>query len=161
MIKGEFILGSDDISVPVNIRKEVFQKELGISGYPNDTHDKTAMHAVLYDDDVPVASSRIYFNGEEFLLDYICVKKDYRNKLIGDLLTRITILKASDFAETMYIHCFTDTSDFFKKYGFKDTGKRDSISKYPAAWLYAKRDDITFMGKCGCCIDCHGCKQGE
>ena len=73
MIKGKWILGNEDCTVPVKIRSEVFAGEFGLSGYGANKEDNYAMHAVLYDDSTPVASSRIYYDGEKFLLDRICV----------------------------------------------------------------------------------------
>lgn len=160
MIKGKFLLGSEDISIPLSIRKEVFEEELGLAGMGGDQNDAAAFHGLLFDDDVPVAASRIFFNGEDFELDCICVKKEYRGQLIGDLMARVTILKASDFAETMVLHSFLDTADFFKKYGFKETDKRDTIGGYPAVWMTLHQSDIKLAGTCGGCKDCHGCKQG-
>ena len=161
MIKGKWILGNEDCSVPVKIRSEVFSKELGLSGYGPNKEDNYAMHAILFDDSTPVASSRIYFDGEKFLLDSICVKRPYRNQQIGDLLARLTILRASEYASTMYIHSFKSTAEFFKRYGFKDAGVYDEIGSYPAVWLKASREEINFIGKCGECMDCHGCRRGD
>ena len=161
MIKGKWILGNEDCTVPVKIRSEVFAGEFGLSGYGANKEDNYAMHAVLYDDSTPVASSRIYYDREKFLLDSICVRRAYRGQQIGDLLARLTILRASEYASVMYIHCFKEAADFFKRYGFEQTGDADKIGRYPAVWLHAPREKINLIGKCGECMDCHGCKRGE
>lgn len=53
MIKGKWILGNEDCTVPVKIRSEVFAGEFGLSGYGANKEDNYAMHAVLYDDSTP------------------------------------------------------------------------------------------------------------
>ncbi|MFR9208268.1 MAG: hypothetical protein ACLVKR_08110 [Lachnospiraceae bacterium] len=67
----------------------------------------------------------------------------------------------SEYASVMYIHCFKEAADFFKRYGFEQTGDADKIGRYPAVWLRAPREKINFIGKCGECMDCHGYKRGE
>ena len=161
MIKGNWILGNEDASLPIAVREEVFSGELGLAGFCAGDEDDYAVHCILYDDGVPAASSRIYFDGEKFLLDSICVKKEHRGRQIGDLLARLTIMRASEYAERMFIHCFADTAGFFTRYGFKPTGEKDNIGKYPALWLCGSRGELRLSGKCGDCRDCRGCEYGE
>ena len=159
MVKGNWIIGEDGLKDAIGIREAVFSGEMGLSGFSKDENDAYAMHCVLYDDAVPAAYSRIYFDGDRFRLDDICVKREYRGMQIGDMLARVTILRALEYTDKLTIHCFENNAGFFERYGFIPTGERDFIGKYPAVWLYAEGDGLKLAGKCGECHDCRGCGE--
>ncbi len=160
MIKGKYILGNDDISVPVSIRKEVFSDEFKLCGFSESPTDNYAVFCVVYFERQPVASSRIYFDGEKFVIDCLCVKKEWRNKKIGDFLLRISLLKASEFTGVIYTYALADSSGFFLRYGFEDCQKDGFIGKIPVKQLKIDRSKIVFLNGCTSCKSCKKCADG-
>ena len=159
MIKGNWIIGGENLKDAIGIRDAVFSEEMGLSGFSEDENDAYAMHCVLHDDDAPAAYSRIYFDGDRFRLDDICVKREFRGMQIGDMLARVTILRALEYTDKLTIHCFESSAGFFERFGFMPNGQRDFIGKYPAVWLYAQGDGLKLAGKCAECHGCGGCGE--
>lgn len=66
------------------IRTEVFMMAQGFQGEFDDI-DKTAVHIVLYSDEVPVGTCRIYWNSDKnaFIAGRIAVRKEWRGQSLG------------------------------------------------------------------------------
>ena len=78
----------------VKIRKEVFMEEQGFHDEFDET-DETAIHLVLYIDQVPAATCR-FFPGQtqgEYIVGRIAVEKEFRGNHLGS-----RILSAARFA---------------------------------------------------------------
>lgn len=69
----------------MNIRRNVFMSE---QGYKNefDEIDDRALHIVIYDNEKPVATCRIYKEGNSYVLGRIAVDKACRGKNLGTVL---------------------------------------------------------------------------
>ena len=160
MIKGKWILGSEDITDAIAVRNAVFNEELQLSA-DFSAQDALSMHAVIYDDDTPAASARLLFHGDELVIDALCVKKEHRGRLIGDLLIRLTILKALDFTDTVYAHTLAEAQPFFEKYGFAEAGEAAVISGVNAPLMRATQQQITAACVFESCKGCSGCKGGN
>ena len=75
MLYGQWISGTNDLSEAYEVRKAVFVEE---QGWPQemeqDEFDKPAWHAMIFDDDKPVATGRIYADNGKYKC---CNKKDH------------------------------------------------------------------------------------
>ena len=71
------------------IREEVFIKEQGFES-EYDEIDNVATHIVLFDNDLPVATCRVFESDTPgvYILGRLAVKKEYRSKGIGKFVIR-------------------------------------------------------------------------
>lgn len=123
MVFGKFISGADDLTPVQEIRKKVFEEELGLS-MQADMPDEFCMHALAYDGETPVGIGRILFDGERFTIAGIAVLRKYRGQMYGDFLIRLLIDKAMmSNAREVYLDALAGTEDFFKITGFEVCGE--------------------------------------
>lgn len=104
-----------------DIRKEVFVKEQGVSEEEEwDEHDQTAIHFIGYNEDQPVAASRLRFLDEYGKLERICVLKEARGKHFGKeiILKMEDIAKQKGYTKTK-LNAQTHAEGFYKKLGYK------------------------------------------
>ncbi len=120
MVKGKFFSGQDDLSVVNNIRELVFQQELGIAKeLDDDGQDAFCMHVVAYDEDFPVATGRIAYDGWEFLISKVCVLKEHRGRKYGDFVVRMLVDRAMMSGATQVkTETFKSIVPFFETIGF-------------------------------------------
>lgn len=146
MIQSEWITGQMDLTKPVAIREAVFGKEAA-----TDAFDGFGFNAVMYNDEVPVGTGRIYHDGKQFRINYICVLEEYRGQRIGDLMTRLLLYKASQFAPEIFIEAPDGVEGFFIRYGFAPTGVEKEVNGVLYREYSVKKEDIYFPSKCGGC----------
>ena len=125
MIEGKWLFGKDEFDDIYNIRKKVFIEDLGLSEDIHfDEYDNRAMHALLLDNDNPVATGKVYEDGGIFTIGGIAVLPEARGKKIGDLLVRMLLQMAFNLlAEEVYVYARPESMDFYKKLGFTDCGQ--------------------------------------
>ena len=145
MIVGKYLWNGDDLSDAYKIRKEVFIKELGRAEEKVfDDLDKVSVHGVVYNEKQnPVASGRIFFDGEEYRLGKIAVLKEERKNGYGDFLVRMLIDKGFEAgADIINVRTQAPTVDFYKKIGFISNGEifQDIDDLYVQAMQLKKND---------------------
>lgn len=131
MITSKWIRPGEDISEALNIRKQVFQEELGWSqAMDQDAIDAYSYHLVLYHQDAPVAAGRISYGGVgKGCLGRICVLNKYRRQGIGDGLVKVLDYKASQLGmKQSLIETVKELEIFYMRIGFMKTG--DTHNKY-------------------------------
>ncbi len=133
-IKGKILLaGLGDLTDVKTIRKAVFQDEQGLSeSLDFDKDDNSAIFALAYETenekDVPVATGRLLFLGERFMIGRIATLKEYRKKGYGDFVVRILLDKAFSMgAKEVYVRAMESAVDFYKTIGFAETGKTETV----------------------------------
>lgn len=151
MVFGKLISGADDLTPVKEIQKKVFEEELGLS-VRTDLPDEFCMHALAYDgdQDIPVGTGRILFDGERFTIAGIAVLKEYRGQMYGDFLIRLLLDKAMmSNAGEIHLDALAGTEEFFKTIGFEVCG--ESYGSCGGNWtpmvLYAAR-----IHKCCDCV---------
>lgn len=142
MIHSQWITGDMDISIPLNIRKSVF----GCA--ERDEFDDFGMNVVMFSEELPIATGRIYHDGKYFRIDNIGVVSEYRGQRVGDLMTRLLLYKASQFAPVIYINVPEGMEGFFARYGFMRTGAENELGQKE---LSVAKDEIIYPSKCGGC----------
>jgi len=116
MVRGKFFSGQDDLSVIKEIRNKVFQES-------GDGQDDFCMHVLAYNEDVPVATGRISYDGWEFVISKVCVLEEHRGKSYGDFIVRMLVDKAMmSNAKQVKLEATKETIAFFEKIGFKLDG---------------------------------------
>lgn len=158
MITSLWMKPGDDISVALELRKTVFQEELG---WPreqdNDLMDNYAFHLVLILNDVPVATGRItYGSVGNARLSRICVKKQYRRQGIGDGLVKVLDYKASQMGmQFSSVEMVPELEKFYSRIGYKKTG--ETVSKYGMDFMIMQKECNDGTGE-NCTHQCSGQK---
>lgn len=148
MIRTKWIDGDRNLDAAIAIRKEVFIREQNVpQDIEIDGTDAYALHLVVFDDSLPVATGRILKTGDEFVLGRIAVLKEHRGLGYGDLVVRMLIRRAYEMgADKQIIHSQLHASGFYEKLGFKRFGEEYSEAGIPHINMIHE-GDIT--GNCG------------
>lgn len=154
MVTNKWIAGIDDITIPKKIREAVFIKEQGFNiNDEYDENDVISWHVVLYWDDVPCATGRMYVKNSVYHIGRIAVLKQYRRRHLADLLMRLLLRRGLDmgakkFAMTSQIYI----THFYEKFGFKKVSENIvKTGKEPHYELFATDQDIVFFTQCKGC----------
>lgn len=150
MVTSVFIPGKEDISEPLEIRREVFMEE---QGWPEsaerDGFDETALHLMVYVDEIPAATGRIWHDGR-FHIGRLAVRKRFRGQKIGDLALRLLVYKAfSSGAEDLSVNAQTYIAPLYRKFGFKESGEESTYAGRPCAEMSVKKEDVVYPSACG------------
>ncbi len=128
MIRGRIVPGSapgEALGQAFSIREDVFVKEQGYAlEIERDSYDETAAHALVWDDDTPLGTGRLYLDDEaEWHIGRVAVRKQARGRGIGDLIMRMLLQSALGFgAETVYLGSQEHAVGFYEKLGFQVYG---------------------------------------
>jgi predicted GNAT family N-acyltransferase len=85
-----------------------------------DEHDKTAIHFVGYEDQTPIAASRLRFVEEYGKLERICVLKEFRGKSHGKEIIAVMeeMIKRNGYQKAK-LNAQTHAEGFYQKLGYK------------------------------------------
>jgi len=127
-IKGTFLQSNDKLDDIFEIRKKVFQDELGILAEQERTEDdEYAIHAVAFkveDESIPVATGRMILENGHFKIGRIAVLKDERGKQYGDFIVKMLVNKAFlSGAEEVHVGALEHAISFYNKIGFERYGE--------------------------------------
>ena len=107
-----------------NIREEVFIKEQGFE-YEFDDIDYEATHFLLFVDNKPVGTCRLFFDKElnAYHLGRVAVKKEYRHLGVGSIL----LLEVEKYlcqlgVDSVILGSQITATDFYKKNGYVEYG---------------------------------------
>jgi len=107
------------------IRKTVFVEEQNVPlDLELDGLDDAAKHIIAYLGEKPVGCARLRINKKKAKLERVAILKDYRYKGFGSQIVNSVIdyCRNNNLRE-IYLHSRIDTTDFYKKLGFKTRGK--------------------------------------
>jgi predicted GNAT family N-acyltransferase len=155
MIRGKFLLSTDDTDKVMEIRRKVFCDEMGFSPESEiDKYDQMAIYALVYDEnDVPGGTGRLYINDEgRFCVGRVCVLKEMRGKYLGDLVMRMLLFRALELnAPEVYITSQLDKVSFFERYGLAPYSDIRFDEGYPHRMMRADAAHIRIEGSCKHC----------
>ena len=140
MIQGKWFPQGSDLTDALRIRNEVF-------GRGGDALDAEAQSTVVYLDDIPVATGRIWWQAGVFWLGDIGVLSNYRGKKLGDLTLRLLLFKAQEhFAREVRLICPPDTEEFFTRLGLRraDTQREGLLE----LWMPGDEIDLDSCKSC-------------
>lgn len=119
----------------MNIRRDVFMSE---QGYKNefDEIDGKALHIVIYDNEKPVATCRIYKEGNSYVLGRIAVDKACRGKNLGTVLLaeaeKIVLKKGG---KEIILHAQCRVRGFYENSGYEGYGQIGEDEGHPHIWM--------------------------
>ena len=162
MVKAYFLLGVEDLSVPMEIRNKVFVEEQGFSAEnENDDMDSRALHIVFTNDGKPVATGRLYFADGAWNIGRVCVLPEYRNLHLGDLLMRALLDQAIHYgADEIRVGAQKQVTGFYEKLGFEPYGEEYLDEGWPHVHMHIsakKVNEFVFGGCGGNCGSCGKC----
>lgn len=159
MIQGKWIPPGQPIDEALRLREAVFVEEQGFSAaLERDDKDALSWHVVLYLEDVPAATGRIYYAEGAYWLGRLCVIKSARGQGLGDLLMRMLLDKAKrHFAPRVCLGAQVQAMPFYAKYGFAPCGRPYEEEGVPHQTMCLRGEDIDLGGTCD--GDCETCGQ--
>jgi len=120
LITAEWFTGADGLDAVHAIRRAVFVEEQGVPEEDEiDGTDAGAIHLLVSDGGVPVATGRILTDGGVFTLGRVAVMKDRRKEGYGDFVVRMLIRRAYELGgREQHLHSQTHAVGFYEKLGF-------------------------------------------
>ena len=114
MIQGKWFAPGTDLSSVLPVREAVFGRSM-------DNLDSESWNVLVYQDNVPVATGRIWWNEGAFRLGDIGVLESFRRQKLGDLVLRLLLYKAqSHAAREVRLTCPRDLTGFFARLGLRE-----------------------------------------
>ena len=114
MVQGKWFSPGSDLSELLSVRSSVF-------GRGSDSLDAISWNVLVYQDSVPVATGRIWWQDGAYFLGDLGVLESFRHQRLGDLVLRLLLFKAqSHAAREVRLFCSRDTTGFFSRLGLKE-----------------------------------------
>jgi predicted GNAT family N-acyltransferase len=150
MITSAFIPGNQDTSDPFLVRDEVFVEE---QNCPRDKEydgfDPQALHLIIYVEEEPAVTGRIWYEDDCFRIGRLGVRKQYRGQKLGDLALRLLLFKTFSMgANKVEIHTQSYLAKFYEKFGFKAQGEQFIESDIPHIAMSVSKDDVVYPSDC-------------
>ena len=140
MVQGKWFAPGEDLS------EEVLPLQRKIFGISGNNPDQAGWNTLVYLDQLPVASGRIWWHEDAFWLGNIGVLPEYRGRRLGDLVLRLLLFKAqSHAAREVRLRCSQDTEAFFARLGFYPV-----IRNYGTVEMKLPGDEIS-LDSCNAC----------
>lgn len=121
----------------MDIRTEVFIEEQGFHDEFDET-DETAVHFVMYDGEIPVATCRVFWSDEKnsFCLGRLAVIRAYRGKQLGARMVE----EAGAFVKKrggkgLILHAQCAAKAFYEKCGYEEFGEVEEEQGCPHIWM--------------------------
>ncbi|MCR5567207.1 MAG: hypothetical protein K6F61_10170 [Clostridiales bacterium] len=120
MVQGKWFAPGSDLSELIPVRSAVF-------GGGRDDLDTSSWNVLVYDDSIPAATGRIWWENGAFWLGGIGVLETCRHRKLGDLVLRLLLFKAqSHAAREVRLRCPADVTGFFERLGLKPQSGEDT-----------------------------------
>ena len=121
----------------LHLRKKVFVEEQGFCDEFDDI-DGRAIHFVLYENDMPIATCRIFVGDTKgsYILGRLCVLKEYRGRGIGSRILSAAEDKVKLLGgDKLSLHAQYQAREFYKKLGYSEYGEIEYEQHCPHIWL--------------------------
>ena len=118
----------------IDIRYQVFTLEQGFAKEDDlDELDNKSIHIIVYIDDKPVATARMFLEDEKtYHIGRLAVLKDYRSQHVGSFILKTFEEKAKELGGTlMRLGSQYDKTEFYIKNGYKKFGDIFDDAGYP------------------------------
>ncbi len=114
MIEGKWFPQGSDLSEVLAVREAVF-------GRGGDDLDAQAWNVLVWQDGIPAATGRIWWQEGSFRLGDLGVLPEYRGQKLGDLTLRLLLFKAqSHYAREVRLRTPEELEGFFARLGLRE-----------------------------------------
>ena len=123
MVQGKWFPPGENISPLIPVREAVF-------GRGADDLDASSWNVLVYQDSVPVASGRIWWQDGAYRIGDLGVIETFRRQRLGDLVLRLLLYKAqSHAAREVRLTCPPGVTGFFARLGLtpQPPGNREEV----------------------------------
>ena len=107
----------------LEIRKKVFVEEQNVPFNIEIEHEEDSRHVICFVDQLAVGTGRWRKTKNGIKLERFAVLTDFRNKGIGKEIVNFILSEISS-NNTIYLHAQEAVVNFYKKLGFKVSGKK-------------------------------------
>ena len=107
----------------LEIRKKVFVEEQNVPLNIEIEHEEDSQHVICFIDQLAVGTGRWRKTKNGIKLERFAVLTDFRNKGIGKEIVNFILSEISS-NNTIYLHAQEAVVNFYKKLGFKVSGKK-------------------------------------
>lgn len=150
MVQGKWFPQGSDLSVPLSLRTQIFNLS-------RDKLDDMAQQVVVYKDETPVGTARLWWAEGAFRLGDLGVLENWRGQGFGDLLIRLLLNKAlNHHASLMQLACPEALVLFFARYGFTRMETHENTKPPQEVWMQLQSRDVSLSH---CPGSCNGCEQ--
>ena len=113
----------EDLSDAYAVRRRVFIEEQGIAESDEyDGTDGSCIHAVIYDNNIPVSTGRVMVC-DDFVIGRVAVVKSYRGRGLGEGIMRALIRACVTMGgDRQILHAQISAKVFYEKLGFTAYG---------------------------------------
>ena len=125
---------SDDAKI---IRKQVFMEEQGFKNEFDDI-DNISFHIVMYDENRPVATCRVYEDivKNEYILGRLSVVKEYRGMRLGaKMIGEAERIVKEKGGTSIRLHAQCRVTPFYGQQGYKEYGVIEDDEGCPHIWM--------------------------
>lgn len=119
------------------IRKQVFMEEQGFKNEFDDI-DNISFHIVMYDENRPVATCRVYEDivKNEYILGRLSVVKEYRGMSLGaKMIGEAERIVKGKGGTSIRLHAQCRVTPFYGQQGYKEYGVIEDDEGCPHIWM--------------------------
>lgn len=119
------------------IRKQVFMEEQGFKNEFDDI-DNISFHIVMYDENRPVATCRVYEDivKNEYILGRLSVVKEYRGMSLGaKMIGEAERIVKEKGGTSIRLHAQCRVTPFYGQQGYKEYGVIEDDEGCPHIWM--------------------------
>ncbi len=151
MITNQWICGNGDLADVMAVRENVFVAEQGFAPEDEfDLFDEQAMHVVIYDGERPIGTGRLYHDGKTFRIGRLCVIKEERGQGVGDLMMRLLLVKAFEYAPSQIrLDAQQRVKGFYENFGFEEDGAVVYEADIPHVPMRVTKESLILKSGCG------------
>ena len=114
--------GIDNLSEAKYVRQTVFIEEQDFVNEFDDI-DNDAFHTVIFDEDKPIATGRLFCDEKGWHIGRVAVLKVYRKKSLGERIISELETKAKQIgADKISLSAQTQAAGFYQKLGYENLG---------------------------------------
>lgn len=112
-------------SETIKVLKDLYLTEYSLSSECNDNSNKNNIfHAIVYENENPIAIGALVCNTDDAFIDYVYVIKEQRKKCYGDLVVKMLLDKAFRLGnKSVFIKVPHEVMDFFTRIGFVEVNE--------------------------------------
>lgn len=119
------------------LREAVFVDEQGFTDEFDDL-DQISIHLVLFQEDVPAAVCRVFWDEDmgQYILGRVAVSKDHRNKHLGTVIVRAAQEQVRKMGgKELHLHAQCRITAFYEAIGYTKYGPIEDDQGCPHIWM--------------------------